>query len=450
MMRCASAGLALLLVTMSGARAAAPVPLIIDTDAGFDVDDVGAVCLGNALQDNGETVIIAVGHTNGYVKGIGAMSALMDFYDRPDVPLGSYKGAWAKNPRAPGAKGTADRYVPDLADHYPATVKDSSQTPTAVDVYRAALAKAEDHSVAIASIGITTNMRDLLRSQPDKYSTLDGTALVARKVKLIVWMDGLYNFGCAQHDEDNWLGPDTDCRGSAKAAVEGWPSSVKQIFSGVGGDVMHGDWLEGCAANGNPCRQAFENWGVAGRGRSSWDPIAVLIAVRGVAGVHCKEVGQGGHQTFPADRRDGVEHWVGGSASNQTFVQYSGSGAQGKISFELNQLLCQPPGGFFAGNGEWNAAHGANCYGPRGNSPAHGATDIDSTSPVGVLTLPECQQRCLDTAGCTAITVAPKSGGKYDCVSPSSLPRDVDSTMTSTLSQVSLIRLSFGTLDLAD
>ena len=141
-----------------------------------------------------------------------------------------------------GAKGTADRYVPDLADHYPATVKDSSQTPTAVDVYRAALAKAEDHSVAIASIGITTNMRDLLRSQPDKYSTLDGTALVARKVKLVVWMNGLYNFGCAQHDEDNWLGPDTDCRGSAKAAVEGWPSSVKQIFSGVGGDVMHGDW----------------------------------------------------------------------------------------------------------------------------------------------------------------------------------------------------------------
>ena len=58
-------------------------------DAGFDVDDVGAVCLANALQDNGETDIIAVGHTNGYVKGIGAVSALMQFYDRADVPLGS-------------------------------------------------------------------------------------------------------------------------------------------------------------------------------------------------------------------------------------------------------------------------------------------------------------------------------------------------------------------------
>ena len=65
-----------LLWLSAAATTVAPVPLIIDTDAGFDVDDVGAVCLGNALQDNGETEIIAVGHTNGYVKGIGAVSAL--------------------------------------------------------------------------------------------------------------------------------------------------------------------------------------------------------------------------------------------------------------------------------------------------------------------------------------------------------------------------------------
>ena len=47
----------------------APVRLLIDTDAGFDVDDVGAICVANALQDNGEAEIIAVGHTNGFVKG---------------------------------------------------------------------------------------------------------------------------------------------------------------------------------------------------------------------------------------------------------------------------------------------------------------------------------------------------------------------------------------------
>lgn len=98
-------------------------------------------------------------------------------------------------------------------------------------------------------------MRDLVQSQPDEFSPLNGTELIAKKVGLVVWMDGMYNFGCAQHDTDNWLGPDTDCRGSAMAAVMGWPSNVKQIFTTVGGDVLHGGWLDSCADNGNPVRQ---------------------------------------------------------------------------------------------------------------------------------------------------------------------------------------------------
>jgi hypothetical protein len=40
------------------------------------------VCIANALADNGEAEILAVGHTNGFVKGIGAVSTLMHFYNR--------------------------------------------------------------------------------------------------------------------------------------------------------------------------------------------------------------------------------------------------------------------------------------------------------------------------------------------------------------------------------
>ena len=65
------------LVCGASVFAAAPVKLIIDTDAGFDVDDVGAISIGNALQDSGEAEIVAVGHTNGFTKGIGGVSALM-------------------------------------------------------------------------------------------------------------------------------------------------------------------------------------------------------------------------------------------------------------------------------------------------------------------------------------------------------------------------------------
>jgi len=74
---------------------------------------------------------------------------------------------------------------------------------------------------------MTTNLRDLIQSQPDKYSNHNGHDLVAQKVSLIVWMDGMYNFGCAEHGTFSWLGDDAGCRGSAKIAVEGWPKNVK-------------------------------------------------------------------------------------------------------------------------------------------------------------------------------------------------------------------------------
>lgn len=34
------------------------IKLIVDTDMGFDVDDVGAVCLANALQKDNKTSIL--------------------------------------------------------------------------------------------------------------------------------------------------------------------------------------------------------------------------------------------------------------------------------------------------------------------------------------------------------------------------------------------------------
>jgi inosine-uridine nucleoside N-ribohydrolase len=59
-------------------------------------------------------------------------------------------------------------------------------------VYRKALAAAPASSVWISSIGFTTNIEALLKSPPDKISPLNGTELVAAKVKGIAWMGGAY------------------------------------------------------------------------------------------------------------------------------------------------------------------------------------------------------------------------------------------------------------------
>ena len=176
----------------------------------------------------------------------------------------------------------------------------------------------------------------------------------------------------------------------------------------MGGGVLHGAWLEGCSGLGSPVRQAFEDWGVAGKGRSSWDPIAVLIAVRGANGIFCQEVndGQGynevdeaGHETW---HNDGHNH-------NQSRIAYMNSefDVRDKISFEINELLCKLPGNW--SKIDWFRAESFNCW------PNHGATDI-AGSPVGQMSVSSCQQTCLELAGgaCTGVVTTPS--GKSDDV----------------------------------
>ena len=68
-------------------------------------------------------------------------------------------------------------------------MKSSSDVADAVTTYRSALASAADGTVAIAAIGFATNLEALLRSPPDATSHLNGTELVARKVR-VTWRRG--------------------------------------------------------------------------------------------------------------------------------------------------------------------------------------------------------------------------------------------------------------------
>ena len=66
------------------------------------------------------------------------------------------------------------------------------KVPSALEIYRRVLAAAEDNTVAISSIGLLTNLADLLKSPPDDISTMNGYELVQRKVKLLATMGGKY------------------------------------------------------------------------------------------------------------------------------------------------------------------------------------------------------------------------------------------------------------------
>ena len=71
----------LLLLGAAAARAA-PVQLIVDTDLGFDVDDVGAIAVANNLADEGYCDILAIVHNTGFYEGIGGVSVLNNWWVR--------------------------------------------------------------------------------------------------------------------------------------------------------------------------------------------------------------------------------------------------------------------------------------------------------------------------------------------------------------------------------
>jgi hypothetical protein len=317
---------------------------------GFDVDDVGAVCAAHAMEQSGEARILAIVHDTGYDKGIGAVAAINHYYGRDDIELGAWKGEFGRN-----GDQNQNRYVTDLINSNDAPVKDYSQVPHCVETYRKVLAAQPDNSVHIASIGMTTCLADLMTSVADQFSDLDGPALVGQKVAEIVWMDGMYNFGCAEALTSAWLGSDADCHGSAKKAVMNVPSNVRQIFSGLGGNIISGGRLSSCAGDDNPCRKAYIDWCGYGNGRSSWDPLATVTAVRGASATKLKENCYG---TMSIDE-EGRENMNWGSGNSCTVSQ---DASDNELVDLLEDLYCQtrpptPPAGLCAvGTGDTSGA----------------------------------------------------------------------------------------------
>jgi hypothetical protein len=325
----------LLLLSLSVViTAAAPAHLIIDTDLGFDVDDVGAIAVAHALADQGKADILAIVCNTGNDACIIGVDIVNTYYGRK-VPIGSYKGKFGSYTD----NGQAGHYVNDVKGKFPHTVNGRNDVPSALDVYKNALQNAEDKSVTIASIGETTNLQDLLRNDAD---------LVKQKVKRIVYMDGGFNFGCA----DGAYGPNDECWKSAQYVVANMPSpDVEQIFQ-LHGDNHNGWWVGSdpkCTMdNKNPVMVAYSdmcrNTGWCDNyGRDSWDLNTVYVAVMGAPGGGQCAIGSGRPCAYSVSD-DGKSENRNYNDHSKNMYDFSLIGDISSVGNTIEELLCQAPG----------------------------------------------------------------------------------------------------------
>ena len=313
-----------LAVTALALARAAPVPLIIDTDLGFDVDDVGAIAVANYLADRGECEILAITHNTAFYEGIGGVDTIVNWYGRHGaLELGAYTGPW-------GSAGGQDRYTTAIEADYPAPVRNYDEAQSAVAAYEAALGRAENRSVVVASIGELTNLRDVLKALPELFE---------QKVRAIYFMDGPYNFGCGDSGGSGWspwLGSTEDCDGAAQDVIARVPATIKQVFSGEGGDICTGGrFNEGCGDG--PVKEAYQIW-TDGGCRWSWDPITVYLAVMGDESLYSyTEAG-----TNTVDYYGG-ESFDTGDTGNNMFRVYINDDNKGDVVRVLDDALCAAP-----------------------------------------------------------------------------------------------------------
>jgi purine nucleosidase len=235
--------------------------VIIDADIDSDVDDVGALAMLLNMHKSGTIELTGIIVTSDDPYAPVCAAAICKYYGLPEIPIGFLKNQTdLKN---------HSKYTKFIADEFPADIKSWQEAEEASMLYRRLLACSPDESVVIVTIGHLTSLQQLLQSQPDPISKLNGKDLIQKKVKQWICMGGQYPSG----REANFYRPDP---ASTVYCVTNWKKDV--VFCGweIGNPVITGgSWLKENLSPGHPVYRAYELYNNFS-GRQSWDQLAIL------------------------------------------------------------------------------------------------------------------------------------------------------------------------------
>ncbi len=317
---------------------AEPPRIIFDTDITGDVDDVLALAMCHTLADRGACELLGVTISKDNPLTASFVDAQNTFHGRPDLPIGVT--------RDPNAQKRESKYL-KLADSpdYPHDLKRNDDARESVDLLRELLAKQPDKSVSIISVGIASNMANLLKSKADVHSPLDGPALIRQKVKLLSIMAGAFTFtnNTNYHLEANVI----IGIGFMQTVANQWPENVPVIWSGfeIGFALPFPHQSIAQDLNYMPhhlVKEAYLLYNGPEHDRPCWDESSVLYAVFpdreffGLSPAGRVSVAEDGFTRFVPPNKQGQQ------SRRDRFITMT-SVQQARVLEAIVQLTVQPP-----------------------------------------------------------------------------------------------------------
>ena len=253
--------------------------IILDTDIGSSTDDLFAMEMLYDYDRRGLCKFLGV-IVNREGENCAACADVMNtWHGYGALPIGlvrnglKYPKVWIDYQRMPYY------LLPDSTPMFRHTIENCATLPDGWQLYRKLLSQQPDHSVTICSIGFLACLAQLLQSDGDQYSPLNGVELVRRKVRTVYLQGGVFS-EAEEADYNMTQGPecsheffrlfpeDVDIVFSPQEVGQMIEYKPEQVISDIAWTDVH------------PVKQVYKRCD-CDTGQRMWDVCAVMNAVEG-------------------------------------------------------------------------------------------------------------------------------------------------------------------------